>query len=78
MTREENYPLLHQNSRIIWLQRDPRKLPTKGRPLSQRTDPAVLLEQRRILYRQFSDAAVSNDSSRGACLTEILQILEVI
>ena len=78
VTREENFPLLHQNSRILWLKRCPMSLPTEGRPLSQKISPAVLYDQRRHLYKAFSDAAVDNDGSRGETLTQILNLLEVL
>ena len=78
VTRERNYPLLHQNSRILWIRRCPAKLPTKGRPLSQKISPAVLYDQRRHLYKAFSDAAIDNDGSRGETLTQILNLLEVL
>ena len=78
VTRERNFPLLRQNSRILWLRRDPEKLPTDGRPLSQKTSPAVLYERRKHLYKAFSDAAIDNDGTRGETLTEILKILEVL
>ena len=78
VTRERNYPLLHQNSRILWLQRCPARLPTEGRPLSQNTTPAKLYDQRKPMYKAFSDAAISNDGTRGETLTEILNILEVL
>ena len=78
VTRERNYPLLHQNSRILWLKRCPARLPTEGRPLSQKTNPALLFEQRKPMYRAFGDAAIDNDGTRGETLTEILNILEVL
>ena len=78
VTRERNYPLLHQNSRIIWLQRCPARLPIEGRPLSQKTTPAKLYDQRKPMYKAFSDAAIGNDGTRGETLTEILNILEVL
>ena len=78
VTQERNYPLLHQNSRILWLRRDTASLPTAGRPLSQKTDPAVLYEQRRPLYEAFADAAVDNDGTQGETLTAILKLLEVL
>ena len=78
VTRERNYPLLHQNSRILWIKRCPAKLPTKGRPLSQKTNPAKLYEERMPLYKLFSDAAIDNDGTRGETLTKILNILEVL
>lgn len=78
VTRERNYPLLHQNSRIIWLKRCPARLPTEGRPLSQKISPATLYEQRKPMYKAFSDAAVDNNDTRVETLTKILNILEVL
>ena len=78
VTRERNYPLLHQNSRMIWLKRCPARLPTEGRPLSQKTHPAQLYEQRKPMYKAFSDAAVDNEGTKGETITEILNILEVL
>ena len=77
VTRGENHPLLHQNGRILWIRRDPGKLPTAGRPLSQKTDPAVLYEQRKPLYAAFADAAVENEGTLGEVLTAILNMQEV-
>ena len=77
VTREENHPLLHQNGRILWIRRDPGKLPTAGRPLSQKTDPAVLYEQRKPLYAAFADAALENEGTLGEVLTAILNMQEV-
>ena len=78
VTRERNYPLLHQNSRIIWLKRCPTRLPTEGRPLSQKTSPVELYELRKPMYKAFSDAVVDNEGTRGETLTGILNILEVL
>ena len=78
VTREENYPLLHQNSRIIWLDRCPARLPTEGRPLSQKTHPAPLYEMRKPMYKAFADAAVDNNGTKGETVTEILNLLEVL
>ena len=35
VTKARNYPLLHQNGTLFWIQRDLDILPTDGRPLSQ-------------------------------------------
>ena len=78
VTREENYPPLHQNSRIIWLDRCPARLPTEGRPLSQKTHPAQLYEMRKPLYKAFADATVDNNGTKGETVTEILNLLEVL
>ena len=78
VTRERNYPLLHQNSRIIWIQRDAALLPTDGRPLSQKTAPAVLYEQRKPLYAAFADAAIVSDGTLEEGLNKIITALEGI
>lgn len=60
VTREENYDLLHQNGKIIWIKRDLSKLSTKGRPLSQRDGIEKLYSQREPLYRKFADCEMDN------------------
>ena len=65
VTRQENYPLLHQNSRIVMLDRPLDELATKGRPLSQRDGVHKLAEQRMPAYRGWADLVVhSTDSAR--------------
>ena len=63
VTRPRNYPLLHQNGIIFWLQRDLQKLPTHGRPLSQLTPLEEMYEKRKPLYTSFADFCVANDGS---------------
>ncbi len=63
VTRPENYPLLHQNGTIFWLQRDLTKLPVDGRPLSQREGAAQMYARREPLYARFADVQISNDGS---------------
>jgi shikimate dehydrogenase len=72
VTRPENYPLLHQNGRIFWLQRDIAILPTDGRPLSQKTSPAELYRQRKPLYQAFSDTIIDNNASAETAAKQIL------
>lgn len=74
VTKERNYPLLHQNSRIVWIQRDAALLPTDGRPLSQKTPPAVLYEQRKPLYQAFADEVVDNNGTAEECAEQILEV----
>ncbi len=78
VTRERNYPLLHQNSRMVWIQRDAALLPTEGRPLSQKTDPAILYEQRKPLYAAFADASIVSDGTKEECLAKVMKALEGI
>lgn len=63
VTREENYPLLHQNGKIFWLQRALGELPTEGRPISQRGNLEALFAQRKPLYARFADYALENSAS---------------
>ena len=75
VTREENYPLLHQNGTIVWLQRDLAKLPTAGRPLSQKNSAQALYAQRREKYAAFADLTVDNNGSLGATVSRIKEAL---
>lgn len=63
VTKGENYPLLHQNGTIYWLQRDISSLPTDGRPLSQAGKLEQMYQIRKSLYQQFADFTVINDVS---------------
>lgn len=76
VTREVNYPLLHQNGTIFWLLRDLAKLPTEGRPVSQRTDPENLFAVRAPLYTRFADRTADNGGSAEACVQQILEMLQ--
>ena len=76
VTRPENYPLLHQNSRIFWLRRDLDRLPTDGRPLSQSNDLHDLYEKRKGLYEAFSDHSIDNNGDLTQTLGQIAGILE--
>lgn len=63
VTREENYPLLHQNGTIIWLKREIKNLPTEGRPLSQTNDLTEMYRVRKPLYETFADITIDNTST---------------
>ena len=75
VTREENYPLLHQNGRIVWLRRPLELLPTDGRPLSQAGELAKMYERRSPLYQRFADCAVDNDAAPEETVRRILEVL---
>ena len=76
VTRERNYPLIHQNGTIFWLKRDLNKLPTDGRPLSQVTPLAAMYEKRRPLYAAFADAKIDNDGALENTLAQIMEELK--
>lgn len=71
VTREENYPALHQNSVIVCLSRPLELLPTKGRPLSQANSLEALHAARAPLYARFADFTISNTASPSACAAAI-------
>ncbi len=71
VTRVENSPLLRCNGTLFWLQRDPEKLPTDGRPLSQANSPAELYRVRRPMYEAFADHRIDNNASLQETLEEI-------
>lgn len=73
ITREENYPLLHQNGTIFWVKRDIDVLPTAGRPLSQQRGVQKLYEERKPLYEQFADIVVDNNGSVEEAVEQIVE-----
>lgn len=76
VTQPQNYPLLHQNGTIFWLKRELDKLPTDGRPLSQKGTLVQMYEARMPLYLRFADAAISNDGSIAETASAICRKLE--
>ena len=75
VTKEENYPLLHQNGSIFCLTRDLSKLPIEGRPLSQANRLSELYRVRKPLYDRFSDHIIDNNGTPEAAAKEILKVL---
>ena len=75
VTREENYPSLHQNGTIVWLKRDLDKLPVSGRPVSQRDGVQAIYEKRKPLYERFADLVADNNGEPGETVGQILREL---
>lgn len=73
VTREENYPLLHQNGTIYWLQRETGLLPTEGRPLSQSGKLQEMYVQRQPMYSRFADYIIRNNSDIQDAVNTIVQ-----
>ena len=76
VTREENYPLLHQNGTIFCLDRDLQKLPVDGRPLSQSTNLSQMYQLRKPLYDRFADHHIGNNGDAQRAAAQILKIWE--
>lgn len=76
VTQQENYPLLHQNGTIIYLQRDLWLLPKDGRPLSQRNSLDAMYQTRKPMYEAFADFTVDNSGTPEDTVNAILACLE--
>ena len=76
VTREENYPLLHQNGRIFWLKRSLDKLPVDGRPISQTNPLETIFRRRQPLYTSFADVEVNNNDNLEDTVRSIMEELE--
>ena len=72
VTRPENYPLLHQNGRIIMLDRPLDELSSKGRPISQRDGVEKLAAARMPLYLSWADLRVASRESAEATAEAVL------
>lgn len=76
VTQKRNYPLLHQNGYLVWLERDCSVLPTDGRPLSQANDLGKMYAARKPLYEVFADIRVENTGTPAETVQKILDALE--
>ena len=76
VTKKRNYPLLHQNGYLVWLERDCSVLPTDGRPLSQANDLGKMYAARKPLYEAFADIRVENTGTPAETVQKILDALE--
>lgn len=72
VTKDRNYPLLHQNGTIFWLQRSIDTLPVQGRPLSQSMPLARMYRQREKMYADFADYMIDNNGTISETLKQIL------
>ena len=75
VTKEENYPLLHQNGTICWIKRDTNSLSTNGRPLSQSGKLEEMYRIRKPMYEQFADFEVTNDGTLEDVVAKIVKEL---
>jgi len=73
VTRQDNYPLLHQNGILIWIKRDINKLPTHGRPISQSNSLEKLYETRRSMYESFADVSIDNNKDKDQAVKAVME-----
>lgn len=73
----ENLNALRQNGIIVFLNRDTSVLPRNGRPLSQNTNLAKMLEIRLPLYREFCDIEVDGNGTVDEVTDSIIKEITV-
>ena len=76
VTRERNYPLLHQNGEIFWIRRKVDDLPTDGRPLSQKNSLAEMYRIREPLYDSWNDWFINNYDTPDEAAWQIMNVME--
>lgn len=74
VTRPENYNILRQNGKVIWIQRDIAVLPVEGRPLSQIGMLETMYQTRKPLYEKFADETVANDTDISTVVDQIISM----
>ena len=75
VTRDENYPLLHQNSQIVMLDRKLDELAHKGRPITARDGIDKLAEQRMPRYRAWADHIIDSRDCAANTAQALLETL---
>lgn len=76
ITKDRNYPFLHQNGTVFWLQRNLDLLPTDGRPLSKSGNLEDMYRIRQPLYRMFADHIIDNNGTAEETIASILEVLQ--
>lgn len=75
VARACNYPLIHQNSTIVFLDRPLEELSSAGRPLSQTQGIDALAQDRLPRYRSWADATLSCTGSAEGDAEAIRELL---
>ena len=71
VTREENYGILHESGRLLWLRRDISLLSREGRPLSLSCDLNAMFAVRKPLYERFADQQIDNNGTVAETVQQI-------
>lgn len=75
VTVPENFAVLRQNSKVVWLTRDVSVLPTAGRPLSRQTDLREMLQKRTPFYQSVCDVQVDGNAGIQAVVDRIMEVI---
>ena len=71
VTREENYGILHESGRLLWLRRDISLLSREGRPLSLSCDLNMMFAVRKPLYERLADLQIDNNGTIAETVQQI-------
>ncbi len=75
--RKENIPLLRQNGVVLFLERDPKRLPRNGRPLSSSPQTVEALYRERLpLYLSACDLRLNNNGFPPKTVETALRLLQ--
>ena len=75
VTREENYPDLHQNGVVFFIDRDIKNLPTQNRPLSKSVGLDVLYNTRYPMYMRFCDHKIVSNEIIQDTVNKIIRLM---
>ncbi len=75
VTVDENYQNLHQNGRIVWIQRRLEDLETTGRPISESRPLEEIYEERKAQYEEFADFAIDGDQGEEMAFRNVMEVL---
>lgn len=77
VTRQENYLPLHENGRIVFIERDINELSTDGRPLSQKGNLQEMYAIRLPLYLSFCDVKADCEKDVKKTVENILKAVKL-
>ncbi len=75
VTREENFPALHQNGVIFFIDRDIKNLETQNRPLSKSVGVETLYKTRYPMYTRFCDHKIVSNEIKQDTVDKIVRII---
>lgn len=69
--REENYDILRESGRLLWIRRDISLLSREGRPLSLSCDLNMMFAVRKPLYERLADLQIDNNGTIAETVQQI-------
>lgn len=76
VTVDANYASLHQNGKIVWIQRRLEDLEIAGRPISEARPLEEIYEERKSQYERFTDVAIDGDGGEEMAFQMVMRALK--